>query len=288
MGFLYIILATILFSFVTVGQKKLLTKRNEYVTLWGITLCSIPLFLILNIYFGLPEISSNFWLFLGINVVLNFFAQILLYKALKLSDISLIIPLLSFTPVFLLFTSWIILGEFPTLLGLVGILIIVFGTWLLNISEIKKGIFAPFKAILTNKGSLFALFVAIIWSITSNVDKLALQESSPLFFISCFSLSLAVLFSFIVFIKFRDRIKPEFFSSFWQFLLIGSTWAMAIWLQMLAISKILVPYVISIKRTHSILTVIWGKIFFKEKNIKSRLIGAIVMALGAIMIVVFG
>ncbi|MFH1536829.1 MAG: EamA family transporter, partial [Patescibacteria group bacterium] len=107
MGFLYIIIAVFFFSFLTVTQKKILNKSSIYIAIWGNFLCALPFIVILNIIFGFPEITNLFWVYLGLSLFLNAICQIFLFKGLKLSDISLAIPLLSFTPAFLIFTSWI-------------------------------------------------------------------------------------------------------------------------------------------------------------------------------------
>ena len=55
--------------------------------------------------------------------------------------------------------------------------------------------------------------------------------------------------------------------------------------QMLAISLTIVPNVLAVKRTSTIFGTLWGKLFFKEENIKERLIGTIIMVLGVVLIV---
>ncbi|MGZ7066894.1 MAG: hypothetical protein ACXVHT_01170 [Methanobacterium sp.] len=44
------------------------------------------------------------------------------------------------------------------------------------------------------------------------------------------------------------------------------------------------PYVIAIKRTSTIMSVLFGSLIFKEKGIKGRLLGAGIMVLGVILI----
>jgi len=53
---------------------------------------------------------------------------------------------------------------------------------------------------------------------------------------------------------------------------------------MKAISLTLVAYVIAIKRTSVIISVIFGHSIFKEKGIKERLLGAIIMVIGVLFI----
>jgi uncharacterized membrane protein len=54
--------------------------------------------------------------------------------------------------------------------------------------------------------------------------------------------------------------------------------------QMAAIQLTLVAYVISIKRTSAILSVVMGFIIFKEKGFRERLTGAVIMILGVLLI----
>lgn len=53
---------------------------------------------------------------------------------------------------------------------------------------------------------------------------------------------------------------------------------------MIAISLILVAYVISIKRVSVVFCVLWGHFIFKERGIKERLAGTSVMVLGVVLI----
>ena len=54
---------------------------------------------------------------------------------------------------------------------------------------------------------------------------------------------------------------------------------------MTAISLTKVAYMISLKRTSMIMGVIYGYFLFKEKNIRERLAGAVIMFIGFVMIV---
>ncbi|MCK4555658.1 MAG: hypothetical protein KAT83_03550 [Candidatus Aenigmarchaeota archaeon] len=49
----------------------------------------------------------------------------------------------------------------------------------------------------------------------------------------------------------------------------------------------LAAYVIAVKRTNTLFSVVFGAIFFKEKNIRGRLLGAALMVLGVAIISLF-
>ncbi|MCK5259579.1 MAG: hypothetical protein KAJ70_00825 [Candidatus Omnitrophica bacterium] len=56
---------------------------------------------------------------------------------------------------------------------------------------------------------------------------------------------------------------------------------------MIAIKMTLVPYLIAVKRTSVIMTSLFGLFLFKEKGLRERLIGVVLMVLGVLMISFF-
>jgi drug/metabolite transporter (DMT)-like permease len=53
---------------------------------------------------------------------------------------------------------------------------------------------------------------------------------------------------------------------------------------MTAISLTLVPHVIAIKRTSTLLSVVWGHFLFRESGFRKRLAGSAVMLAGVLLI----
>ncbi|NJL34456.1 MAG: hypothetical protein HC893_12080 [Chloroflexaceae bacterium] len=54
--------------------------------------------------------------------------------------------------------------------------------------------------------------------------------------------------------------------------------------QMTALTLTLVAYVISVKRTSTVMSVLWGGLLFKEQHLRERLLGALVMLAGVVII----
>lgn len=284
MWLVFSFISAISVSFKDVASKLGLRKLDEYIIAWSWRFFSlfflIPAFLIFGSF---PQINNNIWLPLAISGLLNLIATILYMKAVKLSDLSLVAPLITFTPLFLLITSPLILGEFPDWLGLLGVLLIVAGAYLLNIKERNNGYWAPFKALLKQKGPKLMLIVAALWGVTSNFDKIGIKNSSPIFW-AC-ALNTVIALALIPF-AFRQpkinfqKIKTEIKS----LLPIGFFDAGEIFFAMTAVSLTLVTYVVSVKRTSTIMSTALGGLIFKEKNIKERLLGALIMVAGVILI----
>nr|MCH9660100.1 EamA family transporter [Bacteroidota bacterium] len=192
-------------------------------------------------------------------------------------------PMLTFTPLFMLLTSPIILGEVPSWTGICGILFIVIGAYLLNIREKHKGYLAPFRALTRERGPRLMLIVALIWSITSNFDKVGVQSSSPYFWTITVSAYIMVGMIPLVYSKLR-KIGLRKLMSFKFVILMGLFFSLSMICQMTAVNLTLVAYIIAIKRSSALMGVLWGHFIFKEKDMGERLVGAIIMLAGVIII----
>jgi uncharacterized membrane protein len=165
-----------------------------------------------------------------------------------------------------------------------GILLIVAGAYLLNIQRFDEGILSPIKALFEERGPVLMLSVAFIWSITANVDKIGVLNSSPIFY--SFTLSGALTVGLFIAMHLRSKKYPEQIKRNLRGLVpIGLFFSLGILSQMTAIEMTLAPFVIAIKRTSILIGSIYGFVVFKESNLRERLLGASIMILGLLMII---
>lgn len=219
--------------------------------------------------------------------MINMLAFTLFVQALKVSPLSLTFPFLAFTPVFLIFTSYFLLGELPGLYGIAGIVLVTCGAYVLNLDRIKEGgILAPFMAIKDEKGSVLMLIVSVLWSFAASLDKVALLASSPFFYILAFHMGF-----FLLYLPFLVRVNPVFLKEvkdhFPMLCILGVFEGLLVVFQMTALKVALVSYVIAIKRSGMIFTLIMGWLFFREKLSFFRVLGTVMMVFGVCMIVIF-
>jgi len=266
-----------------VTSKRGLRHFDEYVIASSLIVYQLPFLLPLLFFIEIPELGEHFWPALGAGTVLNLIAIIFYIKAIKHSDLSITVPIVNFTPLFLLITSPLILGEYPPLLGYPGILLIVVGAYVLNIRAGADGFLGPIKALFTRRGPRYMLVTAFFWSISANIDKIGLENSSTIFWAISITVCIAVGMLTIMIVKSRQHMKdiprnlPILFP-------IGLFGALTLLAQMTAISLTLVAYVIAIKRLSTALSVFWGYLIFKEENIRSRLVGVFIMIFGVLLI----
>jgi len=267
-------------------SKKSLGNNQAVIAALGLRLFSLPFLLPLLFFIEIPDIGPWFWHALIAGGTVNVLVSVLYMKALKVSDLSLSVPLLTFTPLFMLLTSPIMLGEWPNAMGALGIICIVAGSWVLNFNRNQKGLFKPFKALLSEKGPRLMLLIAFIWSITANIDKIGIQNSSPLFWVVCISSFLALGLLPIAIYFAKGEMKNLVLNKK-AFFIMGFFAAFTITAQMLALQLTLAAYVISIKRTSALIGVLLGVIFLHEKNLKNKLVAVFLMLAGVVLISLF-
>ncbi|MEG4120786.1 EamA family transporter [Microcoleus sp. N9_B4] len=263
--------------------KQNLKKSDEYVVAWSLSFFSVIFLIPWVLYTGIPPLNSQFWLALLIGGSINAVTALLYIKAIKVSDLSLTIPLVALTPLFMLVTSPLIVGEYPNFFDYIGILLIVSGSYLLNIKEKSKGYLAPFKALLDEPGPKLMLIVAFLWSITSNFDKIGVKNSYPIFWLFSLFGTMTVLLLPVLLHK-TPNPGQKILKQLPMLAAMGFFNAIGVIFQMQALTLTLVVQVIAIKRTSVLMGVLFGHFIFKEKDIQQRLLGAGIMILGVLFI----
>jgi len=266
--------------------KKALPGSNEYVVAWFRLLFTLPLLLAVMPFISIPDLDEDFYRAFAIALPLETITVVLYIKALKLSPLSLTLPFLSLTPVFLIVNSYLILGEKVSLSGAAGILLIVIGSYLLNISEMKNGLLGPLKAIKREKGSVLMIGVALLYSFTSSYGKMAIEHSSPLFFGISYFIALNIVFAPVGIMMGKGDLKHFIEQKKYKLLLIpGLFYSLMVITHMTAMSLTKVAYMISVKRASLLIGVVYGYLMFQEEHIRGRFFGAALMLAGFILVV---
>ncbi|HSF73405.1 MAG TPA: EamA family transporter [Microcoleus sp.] len=263
--------------------KQNLKKSDEYVVAWSLSFFSVIFLIPWVLYTGIPPLNSQFWLALLIGGSINAVTALLYIKAIKVSDLSLTIPLVALTPLFMLVTSPLIVGEYPKFFDYIGILLIVAGSYLLNIKEKHKGYLAPFKSLLDEPGPKLMLIVAFLWSIASNCDKIGVTNSYPIFWVFSLFGTMSVLLLPVLLHK-TPNPGRQIVKQLPMLAAMGFINALGVICQMQALTLTLVVRVTALKRTSVLMGVLFGHFIFKEKDIQERLLGAGIMILGVLFI----
>jgi drug/metabolite transporter (DMT)-like permease len=279
-------------SFVQVTQKWAvsLTRYSKLtIVLIASATASILLFLISFFIAGIPEIDARFWLAALITGSLNGIALPLLLKAYEVGEFSAVYCMILLTPVFLFFTSFIFLGERPSLIGAAGVLIALLGLWIITRANHQRVVASNFAL-----GNWLGAAVALIWSVTVNFDKLAARYSD-IFFAPAVSMAIisatAILYllirhrSVLVENRTSDTTGKDIMNSgIVAMLLLGLAMVFSNVFHNAALLQGLATYTIAVKRVGVLFGVLWGWLFFKEKNIAKKALGAAIAVVGVVAI----
>ena len=104
--------------------KKTTCEVNPIIISWANNIVPVLLFTP-GLFFIDLELNSTALIASTLTSILNTIATVMYIKAIYESDISEVMPMMAFTPLVLLFTVPVMVGEFPPLVGLTGIIAIV-------------------------------------------------------------------------------------------------------------------------------------------------------------------
>lgn len=250
-------------------------------------LFSLPLFVLTIPFVPVPPLDDVFYRNFLISLPLNFVPFFIYMKAIRVSPLSLTLPYLAFTPMFMIFSGYVFLDEMPNLWGIAGIVLTCIGGYVLNLAPGKRSVFEPIKAVFRETGSWLMLIVALLFAFSAVIGKKAIIHSSPLFFTMTFFAVLSFLT--VLGLLILGRIRLGTFRDEWvKGVVAGGLFFIHCLAHGFAISMVKASYMISVKRLFPLIGIIYGRLFFKEKDTAVRFAGAGLMVAGGVLITIWG
>tara|TARA_B100000989_G_scaffold26379_1_gene17047 strand:+ start:939 stop:1808 length:870 start_codon:yes stop_codon:yes gene_type:complete len=282
------IISGIFWSLFDVSRKLTLGKISSISLLIIFSIAQILIFFIWVILDGFKiDIFSYF--IPGVSlIIISTISALLFLESIKKSELSLTIPLLSFTPLFSALLSSFMLKENLVITQYFGIIFIFFGAIILyskkiSLTEIYNSIFS----ILKNKSAKYMLCVSFLWSLTPIIDKICFKFSS----INLHGLIQAIGIFLILFCFYKHSIQKDFSTIKANKLLILITvliGTIATVLQFFAIKLTFVSIMESIKRSFGqILSIVFGSIFFKESISHQKILGIFIIITGVLNLLLY-
>ncbi len=206
--------------------------------------------------------------------------------ALARTEVSLVGPVMTLTPGFAIVVEWLLTGALPGAVGLLGILLLVLGGYLLSLGVEGATPRRPFTRLVLDPGSLLATAAAACFAAASVLGRIGIQLSDPL----SFSVLVAVVNPAILWVIFtlRDRqfhrqLLSRAALAEWRMLLVlGVLFALMRVADQIALSLTLASYAMAVKRSAGAFSVLLGRWFFNERLVGIKLLGALVMLAGVL------
>jgi drug/metabolite transporter (DMT)-like permease len=297
LGAVWLILALV--AALGTAAREILVKRarraaDEYVVVFWAAAGAGALLLPLALRAGEAP-APGFWSALLVSGVINAAAALLIARAVHRSDLSLVAPLKSLTPLFMLATAPLLIGEYASPLGIAGVVVIVAGAYLLSEPE-GVGVFAPYRALLSDRGAREMLIVAVIFSVSAVVDKVGVRASGAFTWAAALNVFVAAAVAPAALLRARRRARDDAAGPAAGAValprrdLAGAAvvTAVALAAQMTAITMTAAAYVIAVKRTSVFFAVLAGGVYFRESGTRRRALGAAIMFAGFALVTVAG
>ncbi|OGD84623.1 hypothetical protein A2165_02295 [Candidatus Curtissbacteria bacterium RBG_13_40_7] len=286
MWFLFAFAAAVLAAISVIISKELLKGVTASVLTWGQIVISTPIIALFLFREGIPQLGIGFFIAALGSVIFYTLSKIIGYKAIRMSDLSLVYPLISLGPVFTFLVAFFPpLSEKPTLISSVGVFVTLAGTYILNVSFAKEGIFTPVKVLLKNKASFLMLASVIIGSLVIIFDKTAINNTSPkspIFTLFFENLGICALAP-VLYMRNKSFLS-QITSNLKSFLILGTLIAFASMFAFWAITEGPVGLSATMFRTQSLFVILFGFLFLKDRPKKETLVGSLIMILGIYLI----
>lgn len=264
-------------------QKKVLMKQHSMNFL---TLKNLVIFvLIFPILLFLPKLNTTATIIIFFVALLNAFVWWYWTKGLRHTDISIAAPLAEFAPLFVLIFAFFFLGERPNEIQMLGILLVVAGTYFLQPKE--KGIFSPFKKLMTNKYTLLIVGSILLEAIVTTSSKYIIGNITN--FITYFlyhQIFLTAILMFAHFARFEWKGLGDVFKKDYKIIIPAAIFGMlAILTLYKALSLQLVALVVPIVSLDTLFDVVIGGKLFHEKDLIRRTLSCIIVIIGVVLII---
>ncbi len=271
------------------SAKRVLTEGNSMLFTWLIFVLPLPVIYTADLLYGIPHPAPGFYSAIFSALPLEILAQILYMQALRLSPLSIVAPLLSLTPLFMLVVPLLLIGERIGPVSGAGVLLITAGAYILNAGAARKGILEPFRALLRERGAVYMCLVALLFSFTATLSKKAIVLSSPAHYMAVYWTCLVLGMTPLVFWTYRGRWSEAFDGGTVRKAIVPALlFVMAVFAAAYAMSITKVTYAVTVKRLSALFSIALAGAFLKEERIRERFAGAALMVSGFALIVLFG
>lgn len=266
-----------------VFQKQLTATGNPPLQVNFITylllslLCVVPAFAV-----DWATLPHAFWWYAILGGIAGATGNGLLVKALENGDLSVLGPINAYKSVVGLLVGLLILGEVPNLWGLVGVLLIIYGSYFVLDTTEERFTWA----LLKRREIQYRIGALVLTAIEAVFVKkqIVLSSTTTAFYSWCF---FGAVFSFVLFLpanKSRSRLTKKLVVRYAMLVLCIGTMQYS---TNYAFAHMPVGYALSLFQLSTIVSVLLGHRLFNEQHIGKKLVGAAIMLIGSVVIILF-
>jgi len=266
-------------------MKDLGHSLDEYINVWGRFFFLLPFALAASWVVGFPEVGWEYWLYSFLAGFSQVISTLLLSKSFKHGEISVTVTIWKLQVVFLAVFGAFLLHETITPGGTAGILVSLFGVYLLNMRRARLSLAEPILLLLREKGMRYALLAALALTPTILLFKKTALVGDP-FFSTLTNYIFASALIFPLVIKKSSRhlaVLPRYSGRFFALGLFGAS-ATIFGCSGYILSA--AAYVEAVKQIEIPLTLAVGVLFFNERErVQAIWPGCLILMIGLLLLI---
>lgn len=273
-------------------QKKLVQNKTSslfiiFVTHTLLTIAAIPFLK----YIFPANLPLEYFIYMLLCAVFAVSSNALLVKALSMSDLSLLGPINSYKSIVSLIIGIFIIHEVPSLMGLSGVILILFGSYFIADNNRNVSTSYSLLKIFYDKGVQLRIAALILSATEAVFLKKALMFSTPMSTFGVWCIAGFIISGVVSLLYIKNRFYESIGDSWGKrityFNLFLTTGLMQL-CTLLVFEKMQVSYALALFQISTLLSVFFGYKYFQEKNIKRRLAGSFIMIIGSVLIIIYG
>jgi len=261
-----------------------LTKKSQVklIFIWWFLLISGLLYFPLFLYFwNQTTITTVGWTCIIATIVLHALYFGFLGMAYEVGDLSVVYPLARGMGPFLVpFFAVGLIKEQLSLLGIIGIGLIILGVYVLHLTSFSRRTFLlPFIAV-KSRSSLWALGTGGTIVFYSLVDKIGVSNVYPPVYIYLMFVGAFILLSPYVLVKKRVLLFEEWQKNKYTILAVGFLALFTYLLVLFAMQMSKVSYIVALRESGILFSALYGTFWLRESHFRQKIVGAIMIFLG--------
>ncbi len=288
MWILFAILGALSKSAANVLRKKLSRIDSSVYAFMSYSITTLVL-IIIALLMGSESFASitNAPVAIALSGIIQIVAVYSIQYTFRGEDLSLVAPITALTPVYTVFVAMILIGEAPTLIGYVGILIIILGA-IYATSSSELNLRKSLEKLLGRSSGRVAFLIPLAYAGSASFQKAAMNEGiTPIVSVVCITAIVTISSAFAA-IKKRDQIVAAIkdTGTARELGLVGIASVASVGFATLALNGAIAAYALSLRRLEVLFSVIIGWKYFKEGEVKRRLTGSTVMIIGVVLLAI--
>ncbi len=263
-----------------VYQKKICENNSalncNFYTYFTLGLCCIPFALRVN-WSVLP---IEFWIFAFIAGFLCSVGNACLIKALQIGELSVLGPINSYKSVVGMIVAIFVLHEIPTILGILGVILIIWGSWFVFDTQAEGFSLKLFK----RKDIILRFTALLLMGIEAVFLKKVIILSSPVisFMLWCWA---GAFFALILNFIFKKPLKIIQKTDISKYVVVCSMLGIMQLTTNYVFQNMQVGYALALFQLSTLVNLFFGWKFFHETDMKKKFIGTIIMIIGSVIVI---